>query len=138
MEREAKCLCGELSIKVLGNPKLSLACNCTNCQRRTGSVFGVGAYFENSQVVEKKGTPKHFQVKTDSGNKITSSFCANCGSTVFWQAEIFQGFTAIAVGCFTEPDFPAPSASVWNQSKYDWVEFPEHWHKMQKQEPKNA
>lgn len=138
MEREARCLCGELTIKVQGNPKLSLACNCTNCQRRTGSAFGVGAYFENNQVIKKSGEPKHYQVITDSGKNITSSFCSNCGSTVYWKAEIFQELTAIAVGCFADPNFPEPSVSVWNQSKLKWVEFPEHWHKMNKQEPKNA
>jgi len=138
MEREAKCACGELSIKVQGNPKLSLVCNCTNCQRRTGSTFGAGAYFENRQILEKKGLPNNFQGKSDSGNNITTSFCTNCGSTVFWEADIFKGMTAIAIGCFAEPDFPEPSVSVWNQSKHKWVEFPEHWHKMAKQEPKKV
>lgn len=137
MERTARCLCGELSIKVEGEPSICLACNCTNCQRRTGSVFGVGAYFKNDQLIEKQGSFKQFNNPSDSGQSIVSSFCPNCGSTVFIEAEMFKGMTGIPVGCFNEPNFPQPSMSVWNQSKYTWVEFPEHWHKLNKQGPPN-
>lgn len=138
MERVARCLCGELSIRVKGDPKLSLACNCTNCQRRTGSAFGISALYENSSILEKSGNPKHFQAKSDSGNNIRTSFCPACGTSVYWELDFFPGLTGVAGGCFTDPDFPEPTAAVWNQSKYKWVEFPAHWHKMERQETKNA
>jgi hypothetical protein len=32
---------------------------------------------------------------------------------------------AVAVGCFTDPDFPAPKRAVWGQYKHRWVEFPQ-------------
>ena len=138
MNRVARCVCGELSINVYGEPKLSVACNCVNCQRRTGSVYGVAAYFDNDSITEQAGNPSQYQGKSDSGNNITTSFCSKCGSTVFWEAELFNGLTGVAVGCFTDPNFPEPSATVWTKSKYEWVEFPEHWHSMEKQEAKNT
>ena len=138
MERTARCLCGELKIRVEGDPKLSLACNCLNCQRRTGSAFAVSAYFANEAVIEMSGNPKKFHGKSDDGNNATTAFCGNCGSTVYWSADIFTGLVGIAVGCFSDPNFPEPSAAVWNRSKHSWVMFPDHWHKMEKQEPKDA
>ena len=135
MDRTAKCLCGEVSIRVDGEPKLTFACNCTNCQRRTGSVFGTVAYFADNQVIEKTGEPKPYRFSTDSGNSITTAFCSNCGSTVHWQADLFKGMTGIAAGCFNDPSFPEPSAAVWTRSQYQWVDFPDHWHRMEKQTP---
>lgn len=136
VSRQASCLCGQASIHVKGNPKLSVVCNCTNCQRRTGSAFGIGAYFLNDQVIESHGSFKLHQIKTDSGNQITTHFCSECGTTLFWYADLFKGMTAIAGGCFADPNFPQPSAAAWNRSKHCWVEFPEHWHMMEKQEAK--
>ena len=44
------------------------------------------------------------------------------------------GKTAIAAGCFADPDFPEPSLSVWEESKHDWLTFPDHWHASDQQE----
>jgi hypothetical protein len=30
-------------------------CHCTNCKRRTGSAFGISAYFDRTAVVAKTG-----------------------------------------------------------------------------------
>ncbi|MBY5990978.1 GFA family protein [Ferrimonas balearica] len=131
-------MCGALSITVQGEPKLVLACNCRNCQRRTGSVFGVGAYFGLDDVVERKGTPRQYRIEGDSGQSVVSHFCPNCGSTLFVETQMFQGMLGIPVGGFNEPDFPEPTLSVWNRSKYHWVEFPAHWHRMATQTPESG
>jgi hypothetical protein len=46
----ATCSCGQLKATCEGRPGRVVACNCSWCQRRTGSPFGVGAYFPRSQV----------------------------------------------------------------------------------------
>ena len=135
MKREATCLCGQLSLCVEGEPTLSMVCNCTNCQRRTGSAFGTITYFADSQVIEQKGKTKNHRFKVDSGNTNTTSFCPNCGTTVFFKAEMFQGQTGIASGCFRESERPEPRLAAWTRSKCQWVEFPEHWPRLAKQSP---
>ena len=132
-KRKASCLCGDLTITVVGEPKVTLACNCQNCQRRTGSAFGISAYFTNDSIVETTGDPSQYQSTTDSEKNITQSFCRQCGSTVYWQADIFRDMTGIAVGCFNDPDFPRPSATVWNRSKFHWVTFPDSCKTFEKQ-----
>lgn len=43
-ERSATCTCGKLSIQYRDEPlKISL-CHCLECQRRTGSAFGVAVF----------------------------------------------------------------------------------------------
>ena len=127
MNRTAKCSCENLQIDVVGEPKLVVTCSCLKCQKRTGSVFGVSAYFDNAQVVETRGTYTVFKAISDDGRKITRSFCPDCGSTVYWEAEFMPNTVGVAVGCFGDPDFPSPIASAWNRTKHEWVKFPEQW-----------
>lgn len=125
MERTASCACGALSIRVQGEPTIVIACNCFQCQKRTGSVFGVGTYFPNEQVLEKHGESRAYERSSDAGRKIVCHFCSTCGSTVFWEPEFLEGHTGVAVGCFASPDFPEPKRVVWNASKHSWVRFPD-------------
>jgi hypothetical protein len=46
-----RCVAGEAINAVLKRePALLGVCHCTECQRRTGSAFGVGTYFPKEQV----------------------------------------------------------------------------------------
>lgn len=124
MERTAKCSCGQLSITVEGDPALVVLCNCAQCQRRTGSAFGIGAYFKHDRVTEIAGQQAVFQRSSDGGRPVEGCFCPVCGTTVYWQLEIWPDRYGIAVGCFADPSFPQPDIAVWSATKHDWVEFP--------------
>ena len=50
MTRTAHCSCGTLRVEVSGEPDAVVACHCGECQRRTGSVFGVAAFFKKEHV----------------------------------------------------------------------------------------
>ena len=125
MIRTARCPCAQLSITTEGDPSVVVACNCTNCQRKSGSVINVVATFSNAQVLEKKGKFKSFGLLGESGRKSEINFCPECGTSVYWQAEIYEDSTSIAVGCFADPTFPKPVVSLWNKSKHDWVQLSE-------------
>ena len=45
-------------------------------------------------------------------------FCPNCGSSVYWSADIRPDQYGIAVGAFADPNFPLPAFSVWEESKH--------------------
>jgi hypothetical protein len=139
MNRTARCSCGDLEIELSGDPKLIVACNCLSCQKRTGSVLGVGAYFDDDQVVCKKGEGKSFTEVAESGRSAKKSFCPNCGSTVYWEAEFQPNRVGVAVGCFEDPKFPEPTVAAWTRSKHEWIQFPAHWPSSQTQNfKKNA
>jgi hypothetical protein len=126
VERTARCACERLQIVVAGEPYFVSACNCTQCQRRTGSVFGVGGYFAGVQVRSVSGESRAFLRSSDSGRPVQFHFCPTCGSTVYWTGvgdPISEG-VGVAVGCFGDPDFPPPHLAAWCVSKLGWVEFP--------------
>ena len=122
--RKAQCTCGQLSIMVEQDPGTVAICNCTHCQRRTGSVFGVGAYFNRSQIHKIIGEGKSFRRSSDSGRWVEYNFCPQCGTNVYWSLEIWPETVGVGVGCFTDPAFPKPGVAVWSATKYDWVDFP--------------
>lgn len=127
MNRKATCVCGQLSILVKGDPYYVTSCSCLQCQKKTGSVFGVSSYFDDEQVIKKNGESNCYTKTSDAGSTIERNFCPNCGSTVYWKAEVLREYTGIPVGAFADPEFPEPTFSIWNQSKHSWVTFPEQW-----------
>jgi len=83
MTRIAHCCCGSLRAEATGEPAFVGACHCTECQRRTGSPFGVGTLFPKEQV-RTEGPSKVYKRGSDSGRKVEIHFCPDCGSSVFW------------------------------------------------------
>ena len=101
------CACGEVRYKTKGEPKVHGVCHCRYCQLRTGSAFGVSAYFPDDMVEFNSGQQNQFNYVTESGNKVTTLFCKKCGTTTNWSIEskLFIGMTGIAVGTFDPPTF---------------------------------
>lgn len=123
-EREAHCCCGALRVKTTGEPVRISVCHCTECQRRTGSAFGVQARFPEKDVAIS-GASSQFRRKGDSGGFATMHFCPTCGSIVFWRADGIPGFVTVAVGAFADSGFPTPTVSVYGERKHGWVAFSE-------------
>ena len=46
---------------------------------------------------------------------------SNCGSTVYWKADGLPSLMAVAVGALADPNAPAPTRSVFERSKHEWV-----------------
>jgi hypothetical protein len=96
-------------------------CHCLACQRRTGSVFGVQAWYPREQMEPVRGTAKQYIRQADSGRRVTFSFCPECGGTVFWSAERRPELIAVAVGTFADPGFEKPGLSVWERRRHPWT-----------------
>ena len=118
---EAGCVCGQLRLMCEGPPARVSMCHCLACQQRTGSVFGVQAWFPREQVRVPSGKATSFVRTADSGRTITFSFCPDCGSTVFWVADQRPGLVAVAVGAFADPAFAPPQHSVWERRRHGWA-----------------
>lgn len=121
---KAKCQCGQLSVALPGPSSSVVACHCSDCQRRSGSPFGVLAYYP-TETVEITGKAAHYVRSTATGGTFETSFCSICGSTVYARAERAPDLVGIAVGAICDPTYPAPVRSVWEESKHDWVVIPE-------------
>ena len=95
-------------------------CHCLACQKRTGSAFGAQARWPDAQVTVS-GKSSTWVRTADSEHKITYRFCPVCGSTVAYVIEGWPGVTAIPLGAFADPSFPAPRFSVYEHRKHVWT-----------------
>jgi hypothetical protein len=120
-DHEAACSCGQLRLMCQGDPVRVSMCHCLECQRRTGSTFGVQAWFPREQVRLVRGADKRYARQADSGRVVTFYFCPECGGTVFWEAEQRPDLIAVAIGMFADPDFEGPSLSVWERRQHPWT-----------------
>lgn len=124
IERVAACSCGQLVARVRGEPVRVAVCHCLACQRRTGSVFAEQARFDRTQVTFE-GRATEYRRTGDEGSSAIFAFCPVCGATVHYRPEGRDDVVVIPVGAFAEPDFPAPTLSIYNERKHPWVTMPE-------------
>ena len=120
--REARCSCERVKIITPAQPIRVSVCHCLDCQRRTGSVFGAQARFDEKSVVIE-GCTNIYTRKADSGNNIHFHFCPHCGSTVYYSIEVLPGYLVVPVGAFADPDFPQPEMSIYEERIHGWYDF---------------
>ncbi|WP_425249146.1 GFA family protein [Bradyrhizobium brasilense] len=125
MTRIASCQCGQLSLTVEGDPALVSVCNCTRCQKRSGSAFALSSRWNADQVTNRSGDGLTYSRTGTSGKAVKFLFCPVCGSTVSTSLELLPDVIGIPVGCFADPDFPAPKVAAWCETKLEWVRFPD-------------
>ena len=101
------CACGIVRYKTISNPVAAFVCNCRYCQLRTGSAFGIGVYFLHNQVHKLSGNLKKYSFNSESGNKIVTQFCIDCGTSIYLNFfnKPMSGWTGITGGTFDPPSF---------------------------------
>ena len=124
VSRIASCFCGQLKVQCEGDPVRVSVCCCGARQNRTGSVYGVGAYFPQNQVTSIAGQDKTFTRTSDAGRWVRQHFCPECGSTVHWEAEFRPGIIGVAIGALADAEDLQPVAIVWTKQKRPWVPVP--------------
>ncbi len=124
VSRIASCSCGQLKVTCEGDPVRVSICCCGACQKRTSSVYGVGAYFPQAQVTSIAGQQKTFMRTSDAGRWLRSRFCPECGSTVYWEAEFRPGIIGVAIGALADAEDLQPVAVVWTKQKHAWAPIP--------------
>jgi hypothetical protein len=72
-ERGAGWRCGACSNDVQGDPEIYAVCNCSNCKKRTGSAFGLSAYFKEAAVVAINGEMRSYRLSSKSGRQEANS-----------------------------------------------------------------
>ena len=124
----ATCACGQAAITVNALPTMHGVCHCTNCKRRTGSAFGISAYFDQTAVTQRIGETKVYAFHY-AAQKLDQArhFCPHCGTTLFWFVSTLPEKIGIAGGCFAADVLPDPTYSVTDNKREAWVKLPANW-----------
>jgi hypothetical protein len=124
-KRSGQCSCGAVRYEISGDPIRVTVCHCKECQRRTGSAFGVSCYFPKVKIKVLQGSMNTYERVSDGGRSLTYQFCKKCGTTVVWQAELLPQAMGVSGGTFDDTDWLKPERHVWANSAQGWIQFPE-------------
>jgi hypothetical protein len=124
--REAACHCGQLRLEADGDPLVVSICHCLDCQRRTGSAFGMQAAFRPDQVNVVGRYNDYSRISDESDRKEhVFHFCPDCGSQVFYTEPTEPDFVVVSVGAFADPSFPPPTESGYDWRRHPWLVMPD-------------
>jgi len=96
----------------------------SDCQKITGSTYSTNIIVPGDKFEVTKGTPKTISKTADSGNKITSHFCGDCGSTLWRDGDSFGPSKVIKVGTLDDPkafDDAKPAIELYAPERISWV-----------------
>jgi hypothetical protein len=124
--RPGGCACGAFRYEAHGEPIFVNHCMCRLCQRQTGSVGVVNAFYESDRVTVTQGALAEATVKGGSGGDHTICRCSDCGTALFsYYPRVGRLGAGIRVGSFDDPTVFTPTAVVFTESKMPWVALPE-------------
>jgi len=136
--REGGCLCGAIRFKVEGEPMISGACLCRDCQYVAGGGAAYAMMYPAEALTITKGETRCVTVKGDSGADVFRHFCPDCGVHLYSYNSHTPEFRAIKVGVLDDPSQFQSQGTVWTASKQPWHRVdPDqpHWDKMPDEMP---
>jgi len=118
-----QCQCGAVRYQLVAKIVTAFACHCTECQRQSGSAFGMAAWLEDAELDLQRGQLKEWVRHTPSGKQMACRFCADCGSRLFHQV-LGSRYLSVKSGSLDDPSQFQPVAHIWVGSKQPWFEVP--------------
>jgi hypothetical protein len=119
---EGGCSCGDVRYRLEGEPRGLGACHCRECQRQSGSAFGLSLDVPKEAFHLLSGDVKTFTVRCDSGRMKDCAFCASCGTRIYHAGEWGLSLKA---GTLDDTSGLSPDAHYWTERKQPWVQIPE-------------
>ena len=116
-----RCLCEKLRLEFDSSPLDINYCHCSLCRRMTGSAFGAYAKFPQADLVVRSGKDalRPFAVT----GKMTTHFCASCGTTLYTTHDDYPGFVYVSLGVLDGGRELQPTYHEWVGSKAPWYEI---------------
>lgn len=132
MSMTGRCLCGQVSYVVEGEPMLTAICHCRHCQRQAGTAFSIIVAVA-ADAVSITGATKSFADKADSGAIVLRRFCPECGSPLFSALPTAPEVVYVKAGTLDNPTEVRPQIQIWCKSAQPWLtldpglpQFPEN------------
>ena len=125
--RQAACHCGQLRLEVTGDPFVVSICHCLDCQRRTGSAFGMQSAFKPDQVQIVGRHSGYSRISEEADEKEhVFHFCPDCGSQVFYTEPTEPDLIVISVGAFADPGFRRRPSRATTRGGTGGSTYPRH------------
>jgi hypothetical protein len=123
--RTGRCLCGQVTYELTGDPIATAVCHCSHCQRQGGGPFSVNLVAHESQLT-LHGELKTYEERGELGDDVyvRRRFCPSCGSPIVSELAKSAGVVAVKVGTLDDTSDVSPTVEVWCVDKQPWVSLP--------------
>ena len=98
------------------------ACHCTDCQRLSGSAFGLSMVLKRSNLELTRG---EVRVNEFSGSKnlMHRHHCEKCGVALWFSSPGYEGIIAVKPGTLDDTSGLQPIAHMWYRSAQRWLQL---------------
>ena len=119
MDFSGRCACGAVRYTIAAAPIRGFQCQCSDCQRDTGSGHSSVFVFARN-AVSVTGEVREIARTADSGAVKRKGFCPNCGSPIYNQPDEKPEYIGIYVGTLDDASTFKPSIVLFCSRGYDW------------------
>jgi len=119
MGLQGGCYCGTVRYEVFGDTFNSTLCHCTDCRKASGAPAIAWFSVKVNGLGWTSGTPRQYR----SSPRATRSFCADCGTTLTWQADEYLDEVDIATGSLDDPNALPPADHTYTRSRLAWMDL---------------
>jgi hypothetical protein len=119
------CQCSEIRYEYTGNPIEIYICHCKECQKQSGSAFGISVEVTRENFKVTHGIPKFWRRKANSGTSVNCAFCANCGTRPWHEPDAESRTLSIKGGTLDQPIDVSKAIHLWVSRKLPGVIIPD-------------
>ncbi|MFL6623419.1 MAG: GFA family protein [Sulfurifustis sp.] len=119
-----RCLCGATRYRVTAEPLTVYACHCTDCQKRSGSAFGLSMWINRTAVEVTQGEAVVHTSLTREGRVRKGRVCGQCGTRLWSEPTNQPGLAVVRPGTLDDTSWLRPVAHIWTRSAQPWFIFP--------------
>lgn len=119
-----RCICDATRYRVTEEPLTVYACHCTDCQKRSGSAFGLSMWVRRSAIEMTKGEAAVHSSLGADGSPRHGRICAQCGTRLWSEPPKHPGLSVVRPGTLEDTSWLKPVAHIWTRSAQPWFVFP--------------
>jgi len=124
MTRTGRCLCGDITYTIDGDPMAVAVCHCEHCQRQSGGAFSTNLVVGPDQLTIS-GDIATYEDRGRTGDDVyvLRRFCSKCGSPIVSVLLGRPEFVAVKVGTLDDTSDITPNVQAWCDDKQPWVDL---------------
>jgi hypothetical protein len=121
--RTGGCQCGAVRYAIAERPLRLYVCHCRECQKQSGSAFGMSLIVRRAAFAVTQGTAGSWSRQADSGRTMACFFCAVCGSRL-WHARDGIDTVSVKAGSLDTPADFSSATHIWTSRKVPGLVIP--------------
>jgi hypothetical protein len=114
------CACGAIRYETSSEPVFENHCQCTDCQKRSGTGHGSYLTFPRRADVTVAGEANEWRVTADSGIEKAHAFCPICGTPVYLTFPARPDVIAVHAASLDDPGRFNPQAVTYGIRGHAW------------------